>query len=156
MVGKMPGRTQGLGLITEPLLRDLQVDRVHFARINLWATLIGALFSIGVGRLIDRFGSRIVLTVITVSLAFVFLGMSVAHSVFALAVLITLTRGFGQRALSVVSIKMVAQWFMRRLNLAMAVYTIALSIGFMIAFPSIGAIVFANGCRNAGDHIRLP
>lgn len=149
MVGTLPGRTQGLGLITEPLLRDLQVDRVAFARINLWATLIGALFSIGVGRLIDRFGSRIVLTVVTISLAFVVLGMSVTRYVAAIAILITLTRGLGQSALSVVSITMVGQWFVRRLNLAMAVYTIALSIGFMLAFPLIGAIVLANGWRTA-------
>src|SRR6476659_564357 len=78
MVGTLPGRTQGLGLITEPLLVDLQIDRVHFARINLWATLIGALFSVGVGRLIDRFGSRIVLTVVTVLLGVVVLLMSSA------------------------------------------------------------------------------
>ena len=149
MVGTLPGRTQGLGLITEPLLRDLQIDRVHFARINLWATLIGALFSIGVGRLIDRFGSRIVLTVVTVSLALVVFGMSATHHVAAIAILITLTRGLGQSALSVVSITMVGQWFVRRLNLAMAVYTIALSIGFMLAFPLIGAIVLANGWRTA-------
>jgi len=42
MIGTLPGRTQGLGLITEPLLRDLQIDRVHFARMNLWATLKGS------------------------------------------------------------------------------------------------------------------
>ena len=30
MVGTLPGRTQGLGLITEPLLRDLQLDRVTY------------------------------------------------------------------------------------------------------------------------------
>jgi MFS family permease len=149
MVGTLPGRTQGLGLITEPLLRDLQIDRVYFARINLWATLIGALFSVGVGRLIDRFGSRVVLTVVAVALAFVVLGMSATYSVGAIAVLITLTRGFGQSALSVASITMVGQWFVRRLNLAMAVYTIALSIGFMLAFPLIGAIVLANGWRTA-------
>ena len=149
MVGTLPGRTQGLGLITEPLLRDLQIDRVAFARINLWATLIGALFTVGVGRLIDRFGSRIVLTVVAVSLAFVVLGMSVTHSIIAIAILITLTRGFGQSALSVVSITIVGKWFVRRLNLAMAVYTIALSVGFMLAFPSIGAIVQANGWRTA-------
>ena len=149
MVGTLPGRTQGLGLITEPLLRDLRIDRVDFARINLWATLIGALFSIGVGRLIDRFGSRIVLTVVAVSLAFVVFGMSVTRSVAVMALLITLTRGFGQSALSVVSITMVGQWFVRRLNLAMAVYTIALSIGFMLAFPLVGAIVLANGWRTA-------
>jgi len=35
MVGTLPGRTQGLGLITEPLLVDMQIDRVAFARINL-------------------------------------------------------------------------------------------------------------------------
>ena len=149
MVGTLPGRTQGLGLITEPLLRDLQIDRVAFARINLWATLIGALFSVGVGRLIDRFGSRIVLTVVTVSLASVVFGMSVTHNVAAIAILITLTRGFGQSALSVVSITMVGQWFVRRLNLAMAIYTIALSIGFMLAFPLIGAIVLSSGWRTA-------
>src|ERR687890_1851973 len=83
MVGTLPGRTQGLGLITEPLLRDLQIDRVAFARINLWATLIGALFSIGVGRLIDRFGSRIVVTAVTVALALVVFGMSATSSIAA-------------------------------------------------------------------------
>ena len=149
MVGTLPGRTQGLGLITEPLLRDLQIDRVYFARINLWATLIGALFSIGVGRLIDRFGSRIVLTVVAVALASVVFGMSVTRDVAAIAILITLTRGFGQSALSVVSITMVGHWFVRRLNLAMAVYTVLLSIGFMIAFPLIGAIVLSRGWRTA-------
>jgi MFS family permease len=155
MVGTLPGRTQGLGLITEPLLRDLHIDRVDFARINLWATLIGALFSIGIGRLIDRFGSRIVLTVVAVALGCVVLGMSAAASVAMTAVLITLTRGLGQSALSVISITMVGQWFVRRLNLAMAIYTVALSIGFMLAFPLVGAIVLANGWRTAWWSIGL-
>jgi MFS family permease len=148
MVGTLPGRTQGLGLITEPLLRDLQIDRIAFARINLWATLLGALFCLGVGRLIDRFGSRVVLTCVTVALAAVVVVMSGAHSVIAIAILITLTRGFGQSALSVVSITIVGKWFVRRLNPAMAVYTVLLSVGFMIAFPLIGAMVISNGWRS--------
>jgi MFS family permease len=147
MVGTLPGRTQGLGLITEPLLADLQINRVVFARINLWATLIGAVFALGVGRLIDRFGSRIVLTIVTLALATVVLLMSGARSVFHLAILITLTRGLGQSALSVVSITVVGKWFVRRLNLAMAVYTVVLSIGFMLAFPLIGAMVIESGWR---------
>ena len=40
MVGTLPGRTQGLGLITEPLLRDLGLGRVAYAQINLVATLV--------------------------------------------------------------------------------------------------------------------
>ena len=147
MVATLPGRTQGLGLITEPLLVSLQMDRVVFARINLVATLIGALFSLGIGRLIDRFGSRIVLTVVGSGLGGVVLLMSGATSIAGIAILITLTRGLGQSALSVTSITIVGKWFVRRLNLAMAVYTVALSVGFMLAFPIIGSLVIKNGWR---------
>ena len=149
MVGTLPGRTQGLGLITEPLLASLQMNRVAYARINLWATLIGALFCLGIGRLIDRFGSRTVLTVVTLALAIVVLLMSGATTVFAAAILITFTRGLGQSALSVISITIVGKWFVRRLNLAMAVYTVILSVGFMVAFPLIGAIVSNSGWQTA-------
>ena len=62
MVGTLPGRTQGLGLITEPLLADLHIDRVTYATVNLWATLLGSLFCLPCGRLIDRYGSRAVIT----------------------------------------------------------------------------------------------
>lgn len=149
MVGTLPGRTQGLGLITEPLLKDLQLDRVQFAQINLWATLLGALFCLGVGRLLDNIGSRVVLTTVSLLLGTVVLLMSGVRGMFWLACLITLTRGLGQSALSVVSLTMVGQWFGRRLHLAMAVYTILLSIGFMIAFPVVGNVVGASGWRTA-------
>ncbi len=155
MVGTLPGRTQGLGLITERLLVDLQLDRVVFAQINLWATLVGALFCLGVGQLIDRFGSRAVLTVVSAALGAVVLWMSGAQGVAAVALLITLTRGFGQSALSVISITIVGQWFVRRLSLAMAVYTIALSVGFMLAFPLVGAAVVKYGWRAAWTGIGL-
>lgn len=155
MVATLPGRTQGLGLITESLLADLQIDRVLFARINLWATLIGALFCIGIGRLIDRFGSRLVTTIVTISLAVVVLAMSRASDVLMIALLITLTRGFGQSALSVVSITIVGKWFVRRLPLAMAVYTILLSIGFMLSFPLIGEMVIEYGWRRAWSAVGL-
>ena len=149
MVGTLPGRTQGLGLITEPLLTSLHLDRVVFAQINLWATLIGALFCLGIGRLIDRFGVRSVLTFVSLGLATVVLLMSAASTLFEITILITLTRGLGQSALSVISITIVGKWFVRRLNLAMAVYTVVLSVGFMLAFPSIGAIVIRSGWRAA-------
>jgi MFS family permease len=151
MVGTLPGRTQGLGLITEPLLRDLGLDRVAYAQVNLWATLIGALFCIGVGRLQDRIGSRVVLTGIALALGTVVLLMSRAPSggVAWLFVLITLTRGLGQSALSVVSLAMVGQWFQRRLDRAMAIYAVVMSIGFMAAFPVVGAVVTRSGWRAA-------
>src|SRR6187401_3193627 len=105
MVGTLPGRTQGLGLVTEPLIADLQIGRVDYAQLNLWATLVGSLFAIGIGRFIDRLGPRIVLTTVVVC------AMSTVHGFWALAIAVTLTRGLGQSALSVISLAMVGQWF---------------------------------------------
>ena len=149
MVGTLPGRTQGLGLVTEPLIADLGIGRVDYAQLNLWATLVGSVFAIGVGRFIDRLGARLVLTTVAATLGLVVCAMSSVHSFWALAVAVTLTRGFGQSALSVISLAMVGQWFVKGIDTAMAIYSIVMSIGFMIAFPVVGSIVQSQGWRAA-------
>lgn len=155
MVGTLPGRTQGLGLVTEPLMRELRVDRVLFAEINLVATLVGSLFCLGIGRLIDRLGSRAVLTGVTAALGLVVLAMSRTAALLPLLVFVTLTRGFGQSALSVASLALVGKWFSRRLGLAMGLYALVMSIGFMAAFPAVGAAVLSSGWRSAWAGIGL-
>jgi MFS family permease len=75
--------------------------------------------------------------------------MSQVTSTLALAITLAATRATGQGALSVVSIAMVGHWFTRRINAAMATYSIALSIGFMLAFPLVGSAVQALGWRRA-------
>jgi len=149
MVGTLPGRTQGLGLITEPLLVDLHLDRVGYAQLNLWATLLGSAGAIGIGHLIDRFGSRLVLTTVAVALGLVVCAMSQTTTFAGLAIWITLTRALGQSALSVVSLAIVGQWFVRRIDTAMAVYSVVMSVGFMVAFPLVGSIVQQRGWRVA-------
>jgi MFS family permease len=155
MVATLPGRTQGLGLITEPLLADLGLSRVAYAQINLVATLAGAAFAFGVGSQIDRRGSRLVLTVITALLGAVVLTMSWITSAIAMLVFITLTRGLGQTALSIVSLAMVGKWFRRRLTWAMGIYSLAMSVGFMLAFPLVGAVVLTSGWRVAWSGIGI-
>jgi MFS family permease len=147
MVGSLPGRTQGLGLVTEPLLADLGIDRVSYATLNLWATLIGSAGALGIGYAVDRAGSRIVLSAVLLVLGAVVALMSRAGSYGELAVWITLTRFFGQSALSVVSLAIVGQWFVRRIDTAMAAYSLAISIGFMTAFPLVGWAVQTWGWR---------
>jgi MFS family permease len=149
MVGTLPGRTQGLGLITEPLLADLSLDRVTYASVNFWATIIGAAGAIGVGRLIDRLGARIVLAAVAVLLGLVVGLMSQVTTLLTLAIAMTLTRALGQSALSVVSIAMVGQWFVRQIDKAMAIYSLILSVGFMMAFPLVGSLIQTWGWRGA-------
>ena len=149
MVGTLPGRTQGLGLITEPLLADLGIGRLAYAELNFWATIIGAAGAIGVGQLVDRYGSRVVLTMVALALGLVVMAMSQAASIAGLAVSVTLTRALGQSALSVVSLAMIGPWFVRKIDTAMAIYSVTLSVGFMMAFPAVGALVQQRGWRTA-------
>ncbi len=136
MLATLPGRTHGLGLITERLLNDpqLHLDRLLFGKLNFWATILGAAFCLPCGRLLDRYGTRLTLTLVTAALGVVVLAMTQMTGFWAFFIAILLTRGFGQSALSVVSLAMVGKWFSRRLSLAMAVYTILVALAFITAF----------------------
>jgi MFS family permease len=149
MVATLPGRTQGLGLITRPLLEDLQLDQVRFASFNLVATLIGAAFALPAGWLIDRAGVRLAVPLFELLLGAVVLAMARLQGPLALAALLTLTRGLGQTALSIGSLATVGKWFSRRISLAMGVYSLVLGCGFIAAFPGVQKAVEVRGWRTA-------
>jgi MFS family permease len=125
------------------------MDRVTYAAMNFWATIAGAAFAPGVGRLQERWGTRVVLAATAIALGLVVCAMSRVSALPALALLIMLTRGLGQSALSVVSLATVGRWFIGRLDMAMASYSIAMSVGFMVAFPVVGSLVQSWGWRHA-------
>jgi cyanate permease len=130
MVATFPGRTYSVGLLTEPLKADFHLDDVAFGQINLWATLFGATFCLPCGWLIDRLGIRPALGGVVLGLgAFVF-GLSAARSVAVMAAAIFFIRGFGQSALSVVSLGIVGKTAFRRRELAMAIYSVLIGVGF--------------------------
>jgi hypothetical protein len=59
---------------------------VTYAEINFWATIIGATFAVGIGRVQDRLGSQVVLAVVAIGLGGVVCLMSRATSIVGLAV----------------------------------------------------------------------
>jgi MFS family permease len=156
MLATLPGRTQGLGLITEPLLADLRLDRLAYANLNLWATLIGALACFPAGWAIDRWGLRWVAATITLLLGLVVWRLSAFGGSIALLFLLLLaTRALGQSALSVCSITTVGKWFVHRVGVAMGVYSVLLSVFFAVAFVAVGYSVRLNGWRSAWLQISL-
>lgn len=155
MTATLPGRTHGLGLVTEPLLADLRLDHVWFARINLASALLGALFAIPVGWLIDRFGVRVVLSFVTLALGLSVLGMSQSQTGLSLAATMYLVRGLGQSALSVASMAVISKWFNRRLGIAMGVFAVLLTFGFIGSVLAVGAAVESVGWRAAWWNIGI-
>lgn len=156
MLATLPGRTQGLGLITEPMLRDLQLDRVAYANINLWATLLGAAICLPIGRVFDRIGLRITTAILTIVLSVVVWSMSqIAGGVVVLFLLVLATRALGQSALSVASITAVGKSFDKRVGVAMGIYSFLLSVFFALAFVAVGSSVRINGWRAAWAQVAL-
>ncbi|MES1213866.1 MAG: MFS transporter, partial [Singulisphaera sp.] len=149
MTATLPGRTHGLGLVTEPLLDDLNVDRVTFAHINLVASLIGAAFCVPIGMMIDRWGVRTALATVTLALGVSVLSLGEASGWLSLLATLILVRGFGQSALSLVSLAMIGKWFSRRLGLAMGLFAVLLTFGFIASVLVMGAAVQQLGWRAA-------
>jgi MFS family permease len=161
MVLTLPGRTHGLGLFTEPLLRSLDLDRQSYGFLNLWATLLGALFCLPCGWLLDRLGTRAVFLAVTAALGATVLAMSrwttgawafslnlaLPGGAVTLVVMVDLflflllTRGLGQSALSVVSLALIGRAAGRRSGVAMGAYAFCTSAGFLGAFIALGAVV---------------
>jgi MFS family permease len=140
MVATLPGRTIGLSTVTEPLQADLGRDGVWFGHVNFWATLLGAAFCLPVGRLLDNFGTRRVLAGVMVGLGLAVLGMAGARGAAVMAVLVLLTRGFGQSALSVVSLSVVGKSFPReRQGPAMGAFSVLTGVGFAAAVAALKA-----------------
>lgn len=149
MTATLPSRTHGLGLITVPLLEDLRMSETVFTSINFVSTVLGAAFCLPVGYLIDRYGVRVVLTVVSILFGIVVLGMATVTGPVSLLIALTLIRGFGQSALSIVSTAIVGKWFNRRMGLAMGVYAVLLSFGFIATIVTVEEVAAAYGWRVA-------
>ena len=152
MVATLPGRTFGLGLFTEPILRTFALDREDYGLIGLIATLLGALFCLPCGWLTDRWGTRAVLVGTMVLLALSVFALSVwTGGIAGLFLLILLTRGFGQSALSVASLTLIGRSARTNPGLAMGLYACLTSIGFIGAFAVLRKVIQANP-----DEWRMP
>lgn len=150
MAATLPARTYGLGLITTRLLDDLpSLDATGFAQLNLVATLISSLFCLPCGWLLDRLGVRPVLVMVMICLAGSVWAMSQATEVWGLAVMLTLSRGFGQSMLSVISVAMLGKWFGRNSAWGMGSFAVLMTVLLAAATGLLGQHVSAAGWRGA-------
>ena len=141
MVATLPGRTFGLGLITEPVIAELGISRVDFTMLNLWATLLGALFVLVTGPALDRFGIRWTTAAVLGLFAGAVVWLSQLPGPGALLPVLILVRGLGQSSLSLAAIAVVGKCFRRRLSVAMGVFAVVTALLFVGAILGVGEMV---------------
>lgn len=144
-----PGQTAGISVFTDHLIRDLGISRSLISTSYLIGTLGGALALPLIGRALDRFGARRVMTALGIG----FGGVLVALS--AVSELIGLTAGFvgirmlGQGGLTLTATTSVALWFERRRGFAVGLTT-ALSAAGVSFFPVVfESLISGLGWRTA-------
>ncbi len=138
MAATIPGRTQGLALITQRLIDDVPgLTKDSFSWINFWGTLIGGLFCLPCGWLLDRIAPKYFALVTIAALGGVTIAMSQARDAVSLMILITLTRGLGQSMLSVISLTLMAKWFRRDSAAPMACYAVVMTMLMVVGFGSL-------------------
>lgn len=146
MVATLPGRTVGLGLITEQLLADLAMTRSSYAQLNLWATFIGALFIFATGPALDRSIRWTTAAVLAGLSGTVFWLANLPGPGLLLPVLI-LTRGLGQSSLSLSAVAIVGKSFRKKMSIAMGIFAVATSLLFVAAIPSVDSLLGQLGWR---------
>jgi MFS family permease len=149
MSATLPGRTHGLGLIETSLIADLGIAHTHFAWINFVTCLLGTACCLPVGYFLDRLGVRPTLTAVTLLLGLSVMAMARVVGPISLFVSLLFVRGLGQSALSVVSMAAVGKSFRKRLGVAMGVYSVLLTFGFIGGVLWVGSAVQTFGWRNA-------
>ena len=144
-----PGQTYGFSIFIDPIIDDLGLSRTMIAGLYTTGSLTAATTMMVVGRLLDRFGARVMLAVVATLFGFAAIGMSNVQNIFHLYLGFAALRMLGQGSLSLISTTLVAIWFIRKRGKVTAVYHLGMAAS-QAAFPPLIYLLISNhGWRNA-------
>ena len=139
-----------LGLFINPMGHDIGMSRSMFGWAQTSRQTAGAVASPIIGRLLDRFGARIMLplAIVSASIAVILVSFAThAWQVLAIFALMGLM-GLGGGAQLLTSVP-IAKWFIRRRGRAMAFATLGTTVGVAIFSPWTGFLITEVGWREA-------
>jgi MFS family permease len=144
-----PGQTYGVSAFVDPMLTELGESRSLFSTTYSIGTLVSALTLLVVGRQIDRFGSRLVMTLAAIVFAIALFFMSTVAGVVTLAIGFSLLRASGQGVLSLAARTLVPHWFVRRRGRAFSIIGLAATAS-LAAVPIVNEVLIRHlGWRDA-------
>lgn len=144
-----PGQTYVVSIFVEPMINELGWSRTLFSGLYTGGSLTAALAVPFVGRMLDKFGGRVVLVVVAVLFGFATLLISRVETPAHLFAGFVAIRALGQGSLSLIATTLAAMWFLRMRGRAMAFMSLA-SPASQAAFPLlVFFLIAAVGWRNS-------
>jgi sugar phosphate permease len=134
-----PGQTYIVQAFIEEFIGDLGVSRTLVSTLYMIGTLANAalLQLVGVGRMIDKRGPRLMVLVVSILLGITCVLMGFVHSALMLCLGFIALRFFGQGSLSLVSGTMINQWWVRRRGTVRGISGVATSLLALSVLPAL-------------------
>jgi len=144
-----PGQSYTFSVFIEPISRDLGISKTSIAAAYAIATLVAAFLLPKAGRLLDHFGPRRTLFMVSLALGIACIFFGAATGFIWLATGFAMLRFMGQGATMLSVSNLVSHWFLSRRGFAMSL----MGLGFaasMAIHPLIGEYLISQfGWRTA-------
>ena len=130
-----PGQSHTFSVFVEPISKDLQLSSASIASAYGLATLIAAFLLPYMGKIIDRYGARVSLIIISIILGISCIFFGAASNFLMLTVGFGFLRFFGQGSLMLGCANLVSQWFDSKRGFAMSLMALGFGMSMAIHPP---------------------
>lgn len=149
MFASAPGQTYAFSVFLDPVIEDLGWSRTLISSLYFFGSLTAAGIIVGVGRLLDKFGARVMLGAVAIVFGGVLIGMSRVQHPVEMYLGFTAIRTLGQGSLSLIPITLVSLWFIRIRGKALALTALGAAAASGVFPPVIHVLISSFGWRDA-------
>ena len=137
MIMSSPGQTYVVSIFIESFIADLGISRSLVSTLYTLGTLVGSFVLPIVGYQIDRYGARLIVTIIIALFGFACVYMGYVQNAFMLGLGFIALRMLGQGSLGLVCTNIINQWWVRRRGMVMGISGMTGSLISLGGFPNL-------------------
>ncbi|MFC1535094.1 MFS transporter [Thermodesulfobacteriota bacterium] len=140
-----------MGLFIIPMCNDMGISRGLFGWLATSRNLSGGVSGFFIGRLLDRFGPRVLIPCSALVTGICVMGYGVSNHIVYLFLLFSITgiSGLATAGGGILTTVPVAKWFVRRRGLAMGLSTLGMGVGAVTFVPVTQFLINSFGWRKA-------
>ena len=142
------GMFNSFGVFVTPLVSEFDWSRASLTGAVSFVYVIAALVSIVLGRLNDRFGPRLIMTICGIILGLGYLLMSRVWSIWSFYIFCCVFIGIGIAGIDVVLLSTVARWFIKKRGIMTGIVKVGTGAGMLVMPVLINRLESIHGWRS--------